>query len=169
MVSDSRPTLTLDLTGPDGNVYKVIVLAMQLLSRESLERFREAITEATQPTAGKRYQDILAIVNSYVRLIDRSGLYPEYGWDQAAITAAVDTLNAQVQTLPDSTPFSLEGVFPVFDEPEHGPEVYLALLEGELAEVDEQIEMSEESQQEPLQRLKSMLLECASALHSAGV
>ncbi len=169
MVSDSRPTLTLDLTGPDGNVYKVIVLAMQLLSGESLERFREVITEATQPTAGKRYQDILAIVNSHVRLIDRSGLYPEYAWDEAAITAAVKHLNEQLSTLPDTVTCAVEEVYPEFDLPELSPVRYLAMVEEELAEVDEKIEMTEEGLRASLQQLKSMLLECISALHSAGV
>src|SRR5437867_1516277 len=124
MVSDSRPTLTLDLTGPDGNVYKVIVLA---------------------------------IVNSHVRLIDRSGLYPEYAWDEAAITAAVKHLNEQLSTLPDTVTCAVEEVYPEFDLPELSPVRYLAMVEEELAEVDEKIEMTEEGQQEPLQRLRSML------------
>lgn len=168
-MSDERLTLTLDLSGPDGNVYKVIVLTMQLLSGEPLERFKEAIREATQPTAGKRYHDILAIVNSYVHLVDWSGLYPEYPRDEAAIIAAVDTLNEQLKTLPDTVPCSLEGLYPEFDQPEHGPEVYLALLGQEIEQIDEQIEMTEEGQHASLQQLKSMLLECISALHSAGV
>src|SRR5712691_4193112 len=164
MVSDSRPTLTLDLTWTDGNVYKVIVLAMQLLRGEPLERFREAITEATQPTAGKRYQDILAIVTSYARLIDRSGLYPEYAWDETAITAAVKRFNEQLGTLPDTLTCAVQEVYPEFDLPELSPVRYLAMVEEELAEVDEQIEMTEEGQQEPFQRLRSMLQECISAL-----
>jgi len=169
MVSDSRPTLTLDLTGPDGNVYKVIVLAMQALSGEPLERFKEAITEATQPTAGKRYQDILAIVNTFVRLTDSSGLYPEYGWDESAITAAVQPFNEQLSTLPETVTCALQDVYPEFDLPELSPVRYLALLEEELEQVTERIEMSEEGQQTSLQQLRAMLQECISALHSAGV
>lgn len=169
MMSDERPTLTLDLSGPEGNVFVVMSLARTLLSGEPLMDFNRAIGEATLITAGKKYEDILAIVNSYVRLIDRSALYPAYAWDEAAIIAAVDTLNEQLKTLPDTTPCSLEGLYPEFDYPEHSPEVYLALLGQEIEQVDEQIGQTEEGQQASLQRLRSMLLECISALHSAGV
>src|SRR2546427_3531021 len=147
-----RPTLTLDLSGPEGNVFVVISLTRARLSGEPLMAFNRAIGEATLITAGKKYTDILAIVNSYVRLVDWSGLYPEYPRDEAAIIAAVDILNEQLKTLPDTTPCSIEGLYPEFDQPEHGPEVYLALLGQEIEHVDEQIGQTEEGQRASLQQ-----------------
>ncbi len=73
-----RQTLALDLSGPDGNVFMVIGYARQLLSGEQLESYNHDVREAITPGAGKKYKDVLAIVNSYVRLVDSSGLYPEY-------------------------------------------------------------------------------------------
>lgn len=73
-----KPVLRLDLSGPSGNVYFVIGYASQLLTGMMLEHFKEAIDAATQPGAGKSYKDILAIVHTYVMLVDTSGMYAEY-------------------------------------------------------------------------------------------
>lgn len=73
-----RPPLSLDLSGPDGNVFAVIGLAHAQLAGGAQELFMAAIREATEPGAGKRYEDILGIVNAYTRLVDTSGLYPAY-------------------------------------------------------------------------------------------
>ena len=73
-----KPVLTLDLSGPDGNVFMVIGYARQLLTGLMLEHFNTEVRAAIELGAGKKYVDILAIVNSYVRLVDSSGLYPEY-------------------------------------------------------------------------------------------
>ncbi len=54
-----------------------------LISGEVLEKFNDEVRTAIAPGAGKKYEDILAIVNSYVRLIDSSGLYPEYSNEAA--------------------------------------------------------------------------------------
>ncbi len=73
-----RPILTLDLSGPDGNVFMVIGHARALLGGEELDKFNDEVRAAIAPGAGKKYKDVLAIINTYVRLVDSSGLYPEY-------------------------------------------------------------------------------------------
>ena len=73
-----KPVLRLDLSGPSGNVYFVIGYAAQLLTGMMLEHFKEEIHGATAPGAGKSYKDILAIIHTYVTLVDTSGMYPEY-------------------------------------------------------------------------------------------
>ncbi len=73
-----KPVLRLDLSGPSGNVYFVVGYAEQLLTGMMLEHFQEEIGAATLPRADKSYKDILAIVNSYVTLVDTSGMYAEY-------------------------------------------------------------------------------------------
>src|SRR5436305_11582135 len=88
-----RPILTLDLSGPDGNVFVVISHARQLLAGLRLEHFNTDIGRATLIDEGTTYQDLLAIINRYVRLIDRSGLYAEYAIDREAIVAAINHLN----------------------------------------------------------------------------
>src|SRR5438874_10933684 len=77
-----RPILTLDLAGPEGNVFVVIGAARAKLTGLMLEHFNTDIGTATLIDEGTTYKDILEIVNRYVRLIDRSGLYAEYALDQ---------------------------------------------------------------------------------------
>lgn len=73
-----RPRLDIDLSGSDGNVFDVVILARNKLEGDARTQFDLAIREATQPGAGKKYDDILAIVNSHMDLTDTSGLYPQY-------------------------------------------------------------------------------------------
>lgn len=89
--------------------------------------------------------------------------------NEEQIIAAVDHLNEQLLTLSDAIPSSLEGLYPEFDYPDCGPEIYLVLLEEEIKRVEEKIKQAEESQDDSLQRLLAMLLECATALWRAGV
>jgi len=89
--------------------------------------------------------------------------------NEAAIIAAVDHLNEQLLTLPDDIPCSLEGLYPDFDFPDCGPEMYLALLEDEARQVKAKIGQAEEGPQAPLQRLLLMLVKCAVVLRLAGV
>src|SRR6266566_5406057 len=77
-----RPILTLDLSGPDGNVFVVTARTREMLTGLKLEHFNTDIGKATLIDEGTTYQDILSIVNRYVRLIDRTGLYTEYAIDQ---------------------------------------------------------------------------------------
>jgi hypothetical protein len=89
--------------------------------------------------------------------------------DEAAIIAAVDRLNEQLQTLPDTIGCSVEDLYPDFDYPDCGPEVYLALVEDEARQIRERIEQAAEVPTEDLQRLLAMLVECAVSLRLAGV
>src|SRR5712692_8395604 len=92
-----RPILTLDLQGPEGNVFVVIGRARELLTGLMLEHFNTDIGQATLINVGTTYKDVLEIVNHYVRLIDKSGLYAEYAIDQEAILSAIDHLNEQLK------------------------------------------------------------------------
>ena len=169
----SKPRLVIDLKGTDGNIYVVIGKARQIVPADQLDAFINAILDAQRPGANKTYEGMLAIINSYADLVDSSGTYPEYAggqpMDERAIIAAVDKLNEGLKTLPDNVPCSIEDLYPDFDIPECGPEMYLALLEGEALEVKAKIDQADEGQREPLQRLLAMLGECAAALHLAGV
>lgn len=89
--------------------------------------------------------------------------------NEAAIIAAVDHLHEQLRMLPDDVSCSLEDLYPDFDNPDCGPEMYLALLEGEARHVKARIDQAGEDQREPLQRLLAMLVECAGSLRLAGV
>ncbi len=73
-----KPTLTLDLSGPDGNTFMVIGYARELLTGLLLEHYNEEVRAALAPGSGKTHEDILAIVNQYVTLVDTSGRYPAY-------------------------------------------------------------------------------------------
>jgi len=120
---------------------------------------------------GTTYKDVLAIVNRYVELIDTSGLYPEYSKprDETAIMGAVNRLNEQLRTIPDTIYCPIEGLYPEFDNPDCGPEVYLVLVESEITWVSQKLEQALPEQREPLERLKAMLEECAASLRRAGV
>ena len=164
-----RPLLTLDLAGPEGNVFIVISCARTLLTGLMLEHFNTDIGQATLIDAGTTYSGILAIVNRYVRLIDRSGLYAEYAIDQEAILSAIGHLNEQLQTLPDDVPCSLEDLHPDFDDPDCDAYVYMAMLMLEIRDTEQDIELVGYDNAEPLRRLLTMLRECVSALQRAGV
>jgi hypothetical protein len=164
-----RPILTLDLQGPEGNVFVVIGRARELLTGLMMEHFNTDIGKATLIDEGTTYKDVLEIVNRYVRLIDRSGLYSEYAIDQEAITAAICHLNEQLQTLPDDVPCSLEDLHPDFDDPDCDAYVYMAMLMLEIQDTEQDIELVCYDNAEPLRRLLTMLRECASALERAGV
>lgn len=75
----SKPRLIIDLRGADGNVYVVIGKARQLVPSEQLDSFIIATLDAQKLGAHKTYEDMLAIINSYVELVDSSGQYPAYG------------------------------------------------------------------------------------------
>lgn len=171
MANDERPPLKLNLAGEAGNVFVVIGAARVLLTGQMLEHFNTDIGRATLVEVGTTYMDVLAIINRYVELIDTSGLYSEYAKprDEKAIMEAVNRLNEQLRTIPDTVYCPVEGLAPEFDNPDCGPEVYLFMVEEEVTHVSRQIEQALADHREPLERLKTMLEECATALRSAGV
>ena len=163
------PRLDIDLSGgPDGDILHIIDSVAELLQGTELEDFKKIIGDATAPGGGSRYEDILAIVNSYTDLTDTSGRYPQYG-RTGKITAAVKQLHEQLLALPDTLPCSLEGLYPEFGNSDCGPEMYLVLLREEIRGVEEAIERSDERQRQPLESFRVMLLECAAAFRRAGV
>lgn len=173
----TRPRLVIDLQGTNGNIYMVIAKARQLVPSDQLDTFINATLDAQRPGANKIYEDMLAIINSHVELVDSSGTYPAYAdkatagrhMNEAAIIAAVDRFNAQLRTLPDWVPCSIDGLYPEFDYPDHSPEIYLALVEDEVRTVKARIDQADESQREPLQQLLTMLVECSIDVQLAGV
>lgn len=171
-MDDDRPKLKLNLAGEEGNVFVVIGAARSLLTGEQLLQFNTEIGNATLCGESQTtYTGVLAIVNRYVELIDTSGLYPEYSRprDEAALMAAVNRLNEQLRTIPESVYCPIDGLSPEFDNPDCGPEVYLAMVEDEIRWISEKLEEAMDQHREPLEQLKAMLEECASALRNAGV
>lgn len=173
----SKPKLIIDLQGPDGNIYMVIAKARQLVPSDQLDGFMNAILDAQRPGANKTYEDMLAIINSYVELADSSGTYPAYAdkasagrrMNEAAIIAAVDRFNEQIRMLPDWLGCAMEGLYPDFEVLECGPRVYLKLIEDEIRAVKARVDQAEEGQREPLQQLLTMLVECSIDVQLAGV
>jgi hypothetical protein len=163
-----RPLLSLDLSGPEGNVFVVIGRARALLTGLMLEHFNTDIGNATLIDAGKTYVDILAIVNQYTQLVDSSGMYADYAKhiDEQAVTAAVDHFNARLQTLPPTVVCAIDGLYPDFEEPDTGPEVYLSFVEDEIRWV---VSLMAQKRDEHLDRLLTILQELVSALRRAGV
>src|SRR5207248_8839850 len=151
---------------PEGNVFVVIGRARELLSGLMLEHFNTDIGQATLIDEGTTYKDVLAIVNKYVRLIDKSGLYIEYAVSQDAVVAAITRFNEQLATLPDTVVCAIEGLYPDFDNPSIGAEVYLSFVEDEIRWV---ISLMAQRKDEALERLLAMVQELVSALNSAGV
>jgi hypothetical protein len=164
-----RPILTLDLLGPEGNVFVVIGRARELLTGLKRSHFNMDIGRFMLVNEGTTYRDILATVNKYVRLIDKSGLYAEYAIDQEAITAAIDHLNEQLKLLPDNVPCSLEDLYPDFEDPDTDAYAYMALLMLEIRDTEQDIALVGYDEAAPLRRLLAMLQECVSALRSAGI
>jgi len=72
----SRPTLTIDFHSPKGNLRAVFGQARALLSGEDLTAFTQIVEAAI--SAGQDYKAVLAIINLSVRIVDTSGMYPEY-------------------------------------------------------------------------------------------
>lgn len=67
------------MQGTKRNSYVVIAQARQIVPSEQLNDFINAYLDAQKSGANKTYEDMLALVNHYVELIDTSGLYPQYG------------------------------------------------------------------------------------------
>lgn len=76
--TQARYILSFDAIDESGNVFWIIGHARSLLEGRERKAFMDAINTATAPDAGKNYEDILAIVNEYVQLVDTSGNYPQY-------------------------------------------------------------------------------------------
>lgn len=76
--------LNLDREKPFETTVKVVSSASVLLEGEELQDFKNRLEWAwtTKPESGKGYgdiyDDILAITNSYIRLVDTSGTHPDY-------------------------------------------------------------------------------------------
>ncbi len=89
--------------------------------------------------------------------------------NEAQIMKAVERLHEQLATLPLDITTLVDEIFPDFDEPDCGPEVFLELVEMEIDRVEQELLAQGTSQSEPLQRLRAMLIDCATAMHNAGV
>jgi hypothetical protein len=161
-----RPILKLDLSGSDGNVFVVMGLARTLLTGQMLEHLDADLNEATEPGKERKYEVILGIVNKYVRLIDTSGMYPDYAIKQEDIIKAIDHFNEQLKTLPPTVVCAIDGLYPDFEDALIGPEVYLSFV---LDEIRWTVSVLAQNKSEGYERLLAMLRECVSALRRAGV
>lgn len=177
-----RPMLSLDLAGEQGNVFAVIGHArevLQVVSPEEQETFRQEITAATAFGAGKKYDDILAIVDTHVELVDVSETHPIYGRPehvaqateryQQRVIAAIDHLNEQIMTLSETVPCGIDGLYPEFDDPDYSPARYMDVLNAEIGSTEGAIEHAHGEQWEAFETYRTMLRECRSALRQAGV
>lgn len=88
----SKPRLEIDLHGTNGNIYLVFGAARQVVPSDQLNRFIEAMLDATKPDAHKTYDDLLAIINQYVELVDTSGEYALYSPQKAKLPPLVVNL-----------------------------------------------------------------------------
>ena len=163
-----RPQLDIDLSGPEGNVFIVIMRAREQLEGPALMGFNVDTRMAMQPGLGTRYEDILDIVNGYTDLLDTSGMYPQYG-PQAHLQRAVDQLNDRLRSLPPGVESEITGLYPEFDDPELGPDKYAVLLTEEVERVEQELAACGDEERAPLERLHAMLLDCARTLQRAGV
>lgn len=87
-----KPRLEIDLHGTNGNVYLVFGAARQIVPSDQLNAFIEAMLDGTKPDAHKTYDDLLAIINQYVELVDISGDYPAYSPKKAELPPLVVNL-----------------------------------------------------------------------------
>jgi hypothetical protein len=55
----NKPPLYIDLKGEDGNVFMVMLEALNLLTGETRDQFTHDMRAAREPEAHKHYQDIL--------------------------------------------------------------------------------------------------------------
>jgi hypothetical protein len=163
-----RPRLDIDLQGPEGNVFILFIRAREQLEGDALKSFNKEIWDVTQIGSGKKYDDILAIVNSYMELTDTSGLYPAYTIE-GKVTAAVGRLQEQVATLPPSVNAGVEGLWPDFDSPDTGSFAYMAVLDDEITRVQDEIVNGDESQREAYQQYLAMLQECTATFRRTGL
>lgn len=166
-IEPERPLLILDLSNSRGDVQAAISSARCLLAGEHLDNFDRIIDEATVPGTGKRDEDVFAVINSYFILWDISGTYPGYS-REGHIMAAIERLNEQLQMLPGAISYLLEGLYPDC-ESDVGPQMYLALLNDELAGVEAAVEQCNENQRGSFEQYKEALLECVHAFHLYGV
>lgn len=174
-----RPILSLNLAGEQGNVFAVLGYARQMIPQEDQDGFRDEIQAATAPGAGKKYDDILAIVDSHAELVDTSQTHPIYGNPehvqdateryQRYVTGAVERLNEQILTLPETVPCGIDGVYPEFDEEDYSPAAYMVVLNFEIGSTESAIEHASEEQREDLEKYRLMLRECRTSLRRTGV
>lgn len=72
-----KPTLVLDLSGHDGNVFIVIGKAINVLKSNGMEREAGELSQRYHQVHS--YHEVVKIVREYVDLIDSSGQFPEEG------------------------------------------------------------------------------------------
>ncbi len=163
-----RPYLDIDLSGPDGNVFNVISMARQHLTGHALASFNQTLWQWTEVGSGKKYDDILALVNDYMDLQDTSDTYPQYG-RPAHIMAAVDALNGHLQLLPPGIECEVTGLYPELDDPDLGTDKYGILLEEEVQRVEYEIGKADERTRDDWLELRTQLLACVASLRRVGV
>lgn len=92
-----------------------------------------------------------------MELVDTSNTYPQYA-RQGKITDAVEWLNEQIQTLPQSVQCGIDGLYPDFDDPAIGPEMYLNVLWSEVAQAEQFIDQHDGDQRAHLEHYRDLLM-----------
>jgi hypothetical protein len=179
MQRPQRPMLSLDLDSEQGNVFAVIGHALEVVPPEEQEQFKQEIQAVTALGAGSTYENVLALVDMYVELIDISETHLVYGNPahvrdateryQRYVMSAVERLNDQMVTLPETTPVQIDGMYPEFNDPDYAPEAYMVVLNVEIGRVEADIDQSSVEEREALELYRGMLRECRDALRQAGV
>src|SRR5579859_4793392 len=158
-----HPVVAIDLETIDRNAFLVIGYAAQKLIGDELTAFYEEVLPAIPPTSGNSYEDILAIVNRHVCLVDISGTYPAYTIDEAVTMSVIRRMHEQLRALPSVITCLVEDLYPDTGSA-CGLANYLTLIEQEIARVEDQIDHGE-----PYQVLLAILQECLTTLEQATI
>lgn len=151
-----RPTLLIDLS-INHNAFDMIQRMHMQLGGKALEACQRAIDEANIPVENEGCDKLLSIIDAHVELIDTSNTYQQYAW-QGKITDAVQWLNEQIKALPESVPCSIDGLYPNFDDPDTGPDVYLNVLWHEVAQTEQFMSEREGSERDFLGQYRNLLI-----------
>lgn len=66
---ETKPVMSIDLAGPDGNIFVVVNRAQAFLCAERGDQMWRRVQECTS------YQAALSVINEYVIIVDHSGIY----------------------------------------------------------------------------------------------
>lgn len=73
-----KPSLILDLSGPDGQIYALVGRAVFMLSGRMRDNFLDEIWELILQGPDVEHERLLAAIDKYVSLEDTSQRYPDY-------------------------------------------------------------------------------------------
>lgn len=152
-----RPVLRTDLSGPENNPITLIATTQELLRGEAREAFKQEIRAANMLETTEDHDKLLEIVDHHVEVVDVSDVYTQYSC-LGKVTAAVQWLNEQIKTRPQSVPCGIDGLYPDSDDPSIGPEAYLNVLWNEVAQVEQSMDQYDDSERRYLEYYHDVLM-----------